>query len=160
MKINLNCPVCSYQGITGDICPNCDADLSLIRMLQELPQQQTRAVFSWKIILLMLLIGLGLGLGTSMIFSQPQLNTVVVSHPIPIERTKTTPPVVVKPQPPPAPTTYTVKPGEHLSAIAEKFCGKNTSWQIMVKANPQLQGREDYINVGEVLKIPNCQEGI
>ncbi|MCC5627894.1 hypothetical protein LC613_06975 [Nostoc sphaeroides CHAB 2801] len=28
----------------------------------------------------------------------------------------------------------------------------------MVKANPRLKGREDYIDVGEVLKIPNCKE--
>jgi hypothetical protein len=33
----LNCPVCGYKEIEGNTCPNCDADLSLIRSLTELP---------------------------------------------------------------------------------------------------------------------------
>ena len=61
---------------------------------------------------------------------------------------------------PPEPMTYTVQPKDNKSAIAEKFCGKGTSWQVMVKANSQLKGREYYIDVGEVLKVPNCKEGV
>ena len=37
-KTKIDCPVCGYQGIEGNICPNCDTDVSLIRSLAELPQ--------------------------------------------------------------------------------------------------------------------------
>ncbi len=33
----INCPVCSYQDIQGNTCPNCDADITLIRTLKNLP---------------------------------------------------------------------------------------------------------------------------
>ncbi|PLZ91857.1 hypothetical protein CEN44_07525 [Fischerella muscicola CCMEE 5323] len=51
------------------------------------------------------------------------------------------------------PATYTVKSGDNLSFLAKKFCGRGTPWQVMVKANPHLKGREDYIDIGEVSNI-------
>ncbi|WP_375479769.1 LysM peptidoglycan-binding domain-containing protein [uncultured Nostoc sp.] len=59
-------------------------------------------------------------------------------HNIQVAIVNTTP---VTAKEPPKSVTYTVKLGDHLSAIAQKFCGKGTSWQVMVKANPQLKGR-------------------
>ena len=38
MTTKLNCTVCAYTDIEGNICPNCATDLYLIRMLQQLPQ--------------------------------------------------------------------------------------------------------------------------
>jgi nucleoid-associated protein YgaU len=110
-----------------------------------------------------LMIGIFLGVGGSLILQTTYLHTLTVSpaqpvasnSPIP-QPTITNPVLVVKTHP--KPTTYTVKAGDYLSAIAEKFCGQGTSWQVMVQTNPQLKGRENYINVGEVLKIPNCKE--
>ncbi|MBD0388511.1 MAG: LysM peptidoglycan-binding domain-containing protein [Nostoc sp. C3-bin3] len=168
MKIKLNCPVCDYQEIEGDTCPNCDTDLSVIRMLQELPQVENPVrqvkIAKWQlgVALLLLIIGIALGAISSFIFLQPQLHTLTVSSPNPVisDRPKpsvNTAPVIAKE--PPKPITYTVKSGDYLSAIAEKFCGKGTSWQVMIKANPQLKGRENDIDVGDVLKIPNCKEG-
>ncbi|BCL33640.1 LysM peptidoglycan-binding domain-containing protein [Nostoc sp. MS1] len=154
MNTQLNCPVCSYQNITGDTCPNCDADLRVIRMLQELPHVPKSSVWPLRITLLLLIIGIGLGVASSWIFSPPQFNTVVVSAPSPVHQP------ITPPQPSSAPTTYTVQPGDNLSAIAQKLCGKETTWEIMLKANPQLQGKENYLKVGEVLKIPHCLEGI
>ncbi|MDF5722327.1 MAG: hypothetical protein PUP91_17930 [Rhizonema sp. PD37] len=37
MTTKLNCSVCGYTDIEGNNCPNCDTDLSLLRMLQQLP---------------------------------------------------------------------------------------------------------------------------
>lgn len=161
MKIKLNCPVCDYQEIEGDTCPNCDTDLSVIRMLKELPQVENPLrqlkITKWQlgVALLLLIIGIGLGVIGSFIFLQPQLHTLTVSSPNPVSSDHA--PVTAKE--PPKPIIYTVKSGDHLSAIAQKFCGEGTSWQVMVKANPKLKGRKDYIDVGEVLKIPNCKEG-
>lgn len=169
MNLKLNCPVCGYQEVAGNSCPNCDNDLSVIRMLQELPpveapaQTVKIATFPLGIALVMLMIGICLGVGGSFIYQTTQLHTLAVSsfqpvatnHPLPkptIVNTpvvgKTTPKLII----------YTVKSGDYLSAIAEQFCGQGTSWQVIVEANPQLKGRENYINVGEAIKIPNCKE--
>jgi nucleoid-associated protein YgaU len=137
-------------------------------MLKELPQVENPLrqvkITKWQlgVALLLLIIGIGLGAIGSFIFLQPQLHTLTVSSPNPVisDRPKlpvNTAPVTAKE--PPKPVTYTVKSGDNLSAITEKFCGKGTSWQVMVKANPQLKGRENDIDVGDVLKIPNCKEG-
>ncbi|MBN4002489.1 LysM domain-containing protein [Nostoc sp. LPT] len=168
MKMKLNCPVCDYQEIEGDTCPNCDTDLSVIRMLKELPQVEDPVrqvkITKWQlgVALVLLIIGIGLGAMGSFIFLQPQLHTLTVSSPNPVISDRLKQPVnhaSVTAKEPPKPITYTVKSGDHLSAIAQKFCGQGTSWQVMVKANPQLKGREDDIDVGDVLKIPNCKEG-
>jgi hypothetical protein len=36
MNTKLNCPVCGYQELAGEIGPNCDTDISLIRTLHNL----------------------------------------------------------------------------------------------------------------------------
>ncbi len=38
MTTKLNCSVCGYTDIECSNCPNCATDLSLLRMLQQLPQ--------------------------------------------------------------------------------------------------------------------------
>ncbi|MCC5627893.1 peptigoglycan-binding protein LysM [Nostoc sphaeroides CHAB 2801] len=116
MKIKLNCPVCDYQEIEGDTCPNCDTDLSVIRMLKELPQVQNPLrqlkITKWQlgVALLLLIIGIGLGVIGSFIFLQPQLPPV--SSPNQVNHA----PVTAKE--PPKPITYTVKSGDHISAIS------------------------------------------
>jgi hypothetical protein len=37
MIVKLNCPVCDNLNVDSNHCPNCETDLSLIRMLMELP---------------------------------------------------------------------------------------------------------------------------
>jgi hypothetical protein len=39
MSVKLTCPVCERPDIEDNICPNCETNLSLLRMLAELPQQ-------------------------------------------------------------------------------------------------------------------------
>ncbi len=166
MTIKLNCPVCGYTEVEGDNCPNCDTDLSLIRMLQQLPAVETspsKLNSRWQFLtaLLILLIGMGLGVLGSFMFIQPQVITaeVTTSNPVIVATPSPQTPIVPRVSfGPPQPVTYIVKAGDNLSEIAEKFCGKEVSWQVMLKDNPQLQGRENYIDVGEVFKIPNCKE--
>lgn len=38
MNKKLSCPVCDRQEIVESICPNCETDLSPLRMLEELPE--------------------------------------------------------------------------------------------------------------------------
>ena len=201
MSIKLDCPVCGYKEIQKDICPNCDTDLSLIRMLQELPQLDvscleipptpltkggfvpsflrraredrvllvpsflrraredrtkiaTRQLVTAAIILL---IGMGLGTLGSFLFFQPQQIAVITPNNQAVISSPQPSPIPATPQ---EPTTYTVKLGDNLNIITEQLCTKGTHWQVMVQANPQLKGRENYIDKGEVFKVPNCKEAI
>jgi hypothetical protein len=164
--MKLICPVCNYPEVESNVCPNCDADVSLIRMLQELPPVENIRPLSkirgWELGAAFVLLIMGIALGTlaSFIFL-PSRITVVAPDSITFDSDEPTlaanEPASL-PQTPPEPITYTVEPGDNLSNITEKMCGQGISWQIMVKANPQLQGRENLIRVGEVLKIPHCQE--
>lgn len=166
MKHLLNCPVCGYTEISGSSCPNCDTDLSVIRLLTELPRQGEQLthfekprlqpnVAGWQVgvALLILMMGIGLGaVGSFLFWKPPQLLTNTVNSPTQVA-------IRGESETPSQPRQYKAKPGDHLTAITEQFCGKGKSWQVMVKANPQLKGRENYIYVGEVLKVPTCREG-
>ena len=174
MKVELSCPVCASIEIAGDSCPNCDTDLSLIRLLTELPPSSPQATVlekpqiqlkfaGWPLgaALLILTMGIVLRAASSFLFWQPsQLLTTTVDSPSPIaiksDRTAA-PPVAQKTVNRQQPTQYVVKPGDNLAGITEQFCGKGKSWQAIVKANPQLNTRPDLINVDEVLKLPNCE---
>ncbi|RUS97048.1 hypothetical protein DSM106972_085980 [Dulcicalothrix desertica PCC 7102] len=169
MNNKLECPVCGYKEIEGDSCPNCDTDLTLIWRLCQLSEVRTSAptkIQAWQFVVIgfVFLIGLGIGTISSFLFIQPQsINaTVNVPNPVIVVPTPSTPAVLNTPpktiQPATYPATYTVQSGDNLSIITEKLCGQGASWQLMVQANPQLKGRENDIEKGEVFKVPNCQE--
>lgn len=168
----LNCPVCGYKEIQANTCPNCDTDISLIRSLTELPpinqsvtqlnQPVIQKATKWQagVALLMLLMGICLGTLGSFLFIQPnQLFITSDSSSRPAVESKSKTPIDSTAQAsnkPKQSTQYTVKPGDNLSLIAEKLCGKGKTWQVMVQANPQLKSHPDLIEVNEVLKLPNC----
>ena len=74
MNHQLTCPVCDRSAIEINICPNCQTDLSLIRMLTELPTIEAKIdpkvsssaidpqSFNWQRIGLVISILLNLGL--------------------------------------------------------------------------------------------------
>ncbi len=171
MKTELSCPVCAYTEIAGNSCPNCDTDLSLIRLLTELPpsspqtmeleklQPQQKSA-RWQLVaaLLILMLGIGLGAGGSFMSSQLLTSKNNPSSPMAIKSDRTAAPVITQ-KTVKQPVSYVVKSGDNLTAITEQFCGKGKSWQAIVKANLQLKTRPDLINIGEVLKIPSCKEG-
>jgi hypothetical protein len=48
MNHKITCPVCDRAAIEINICPNCQTDLSLIRMLSELPPMESiKSNFQW-----------------------------------------------------------------------------------------------------------------
>ncbi len=161
MSVKLNCPVCGYQEIESNTCPNCDTDLSLIRMLQELPvQQEPRLKFNlgkWQLFTALCILIISSGLATVEIagFFSPQLITNTISHPLRVNVSKPITKSIVNT---PSLTRYTVKVGDSLTAIAEKYCGKGISWKIIAQANPQLKGQENNLEIGDNLIIPPCQE--
>lgn len=158
MSIKLNCPVCGYQEIEGKTCPNCNTDISLIRTLQELAPVEKRSLtnkignLTLTVSLLILIIGITLGAIVTFVITQNRYtpttltaNSTVVNSPNIVN----TPPTKI----------YTVKTGDNLGVIAEKVCGRASAWKLIAKANSFLEKRNNYfLNIGEKLIIPNCQE--
>ncbi|HEY9660787.1 MAG TPA: hypothetical protein V6C65_20205, partial [Allocoleopsis sp.] len=79
MTTKITCQVCQHPNVEDNTCPNCETDLTLIRMLMELPTAQDAAALSQsanhptytrlKNAFLFLLAGLILGVVGSFAFS-------------------------------------------------------------------------------------------
>ena len=52
---------------------------------------------------------------------------------------------------------YVVRKGDSLSLIAYRFYGESNSWLQISNANPQIQSRENLIEIGEILLVPNIE---
>jgi LysM repeat protein len=157
-KTKIDCPVCGYQGIQTNTCPHCDADIYLIRSLEELPQRPK----SWttRIAILMLIIGITVGAGGTFFALQTAIYNASVPEPNVTNTPNLSPQVIVPVVPKPAAplVTYTVKSGDTLSGIAAKFCSNPNDWQLIVAANPELITRENQLRIDQVLKIPSSCE--
>jgi LysM repeat protein len=174
-SIRLNCPVCSYQDIQKSICPNCDADVSLLRALLELPilqatndsaieniqnvPKESKFPKIWLLVLLGIVIGFVMGGWTGYSMFQSVLTSrisekvtepakpAIISSPVATPSPKTS-----------LPQTYTVQTGDALETLAIRFCGNDLDWRDLVIANRSLVGRQNDLEVGEKLKIPdNCK---
>jgi nucleoid-associated protein YgaU len=51
--------------------------------------------------------------------------------------------------------SYTIRPGDTLSEIAEKFYNDGTKWRAIQKANPRLIPNADDLRVGTTIQIPD-----
>jgi len=174
-SIRLNCPVCGYQDLQKSICPNCDTDVSLLRSLLELPilqvpentaseniqtiPKESNFPKTWLLVLLGIAIGFAIGGWTGYSLFQSNLISRIpekVAQPNPPAITSSP---VVTPSPKISSTqTYTVQTGDALEALAIRFCGSDLAWRDWVNANPSLVGRQNELEVGEKLKIPdNCK---
>ena len=177
MSLKLTCPVCERSQIETNTCPNCETDLSTYRMLAELPietfvatKEQKRTIPIWLpigIAVLFLLLGLGLGFaGNSVIAKQQQTAPANISTSTPTQiETTTTPIIAEKPteekiEPELKPCggfNYVVRSGDSLSLIALRLYGDSNSWSLISDANPAIQGKENAIEIGESLLVPNLE---
>lgn len=66
MNLKLTCPVCDRPQIEGNICPNCETDLSLVRMLIELPNANVsrKIPIGWLILMASVSFGVGISVIT------------------------------------------------------------------------------------------------
>lgn len=191
MLSKLTCPVCDRQDVEGNTCPNCDADLTLMRILAELPPSYPSYVPSsltteqpggatrlpYAIAGVMLILGIILGAIANSWFSR---SSSIARNPNPAN------PVSPQPEPSseptPTPTTsplpnqsisnneeqnyvikdggfqHTVKPGDTISLLAQRFYGDKDLWPLIIKANPSFENHVDLIEVGDVLIIPNIEK--
>lgn len=164
MQTKLTCPVCDRPEISGDICPNCETNLSLIRMLTELPvaeptaataKPQRQGISAWLLAgaaICLLVVGIALGgVGYAFFFQPPLVGTASQAF-ARIDRgllQKTSC----------GGFYYTVRRGDSLSLIALRFYGNVTEGRFKIEqTNPGLKHREGSLQVGEVVFIPNRPE--
>ena len=160
MITKIKCPVCDYPDVTGQFCPNCDSDVSIIHALMELkpyveqdtPEhrviQEKRKKWSIQNILWLIIIFIvGLVLGWFIFFRFFTKKQYILLF--------LTPPITV---PPSSPTKklYVVQEGDNITKIAKKLCGQRANWQEIIDVNPHLVPRRDLVYVGERLIIPEC----
>ncbi|MGC9525734.1 MAG: LysM peptidoglycan-binding domain-containing protein [Limnospira sp.] len=173
MTVKLTCPVCDRAEIEGNICPNCETDLTPIRQLQELPEVAVKpppiAQAGWQkntsqlilaIAIIMLLLGMVLGVS---------FDAQLARQPAPIESAKVSRTSLFVPGLNKSRTDkrnrrlcggfyYSVQRGDSLSRIARKFYGDWKRWPELVAANPNLKGRENQIEVGEIVFVNSLPE--
>jgi hypothetical protein len=126
MTILLNCPVCDRQNIETNICPNCETDLSRLRILLELPELQPLQLsrfLPW--LILLPLLAVALAIAGFLWLPRPQLQVIQPdSFPFP-------PTTIVESSPPQQGCGgfyYTVTQGDSLSLIAQKFYTNLDNW--------------------------------
>lgn len=175
MKTKLTCPVCDRPEIEGDICPNCETNLSLFRMIAELPvvakpvstsKPGGRAVTPWLLIvigILLLVVGISLGYSSNYLSSRQQQpiaqTSTSPSNPTPVQTTTSTPTQSQETKKGSCGGFYyTIRRGDSLSLIASRFYGDGSSWSLITKANPAINGRESFLEIGETLLVPNSKE--
>jgi hypothetical protein len=162
MSINLTCPVCDRPDIEGDICPNCETNLSTFRLLAELPIVEPKKALGstmkiWLLsgILVVFVLGMSLGATGGSLLSKRPLPPTATSIPgsmttnIPAKSTQATSlnPCVRQ-------FYYTVQQGDSLSRIARQFYGDRQKLKLIIQHNHQLKGRENDIDLHEKLLMP------
>lgn len=186
MSTKLTCFVCDRPEVEDDICPNCETDLSMVRMLMELPPQPSPpkpTPLYWPRIVgigvILLALGVLLGMTSSQFIpvipvasvdSVPSIETVpqdatpiqVADEPLDISRSDQLSGQMVLPETESKQGCggfyYTVRSGDTLSQIALNFYGNQTLWNNVGVANPSLQGREHQLMIGDVIFVPNQEE--
>lgn len=156
MKIKLTCPVCDCSEIEGDICPNCETNLSTFRMLAELPALNRGKL---KILLpvaiaMVFFVGMSLGATGNYLLSKQQSvvqTSTPISSPVRTSIQKTIKPCI-------SGFFYTVRRGDSLSLIASRFYGNEKDWELITKVNPQVKERENSLVIGEKLLVPNLED--
>ncbi len=166
MSINLTCPVCDRPEIEGDICPNCETNLSTFRILAELPIVETKKALGstmkiWLLsgILAAFVLGMSLGAtGGSLLSKQsppPTATSISGSKNTNIQATftqaKSLNPCVTQ-------FYYTVQQGDSLARIARRFYGDRQKLQLIMQHNSRPEVRENDINLQEKLLMPKIYQ--
>jgi LysM repeat protein len=150
MKSTINCPVCGRLDIEENRCPNCETDLSILKMLYELPIIQDKKLNIPLAILLIsssLLASFVLGVAIANQINNTNKIQTILQKPF-VKTVHETAPCIKG-------FYYQVRSGDSLSLIARRFYGKDSDYLLIFKANPQLKNRKNNIEIGEIILIPN-----
>ena len=160
MSINLTCPVCERPDVEGDICPNCENNLSTFRLLAELPIVKPKKVLGstikiWLLSgILVFVIGISLGAtGGSLLSKQPPtpLGSPTTNILAKSTQAKSLNPCVTQ-------FYYTVQQGDSLARIARRFYGDRQKLKLIMQHNPRPTVKENDINLHEKLLMPKIYQ--
>lgn len=168
MTQKLSCPVCERSEIETNTCPNCETDLSTIRMLIELPtlelnnkQKKPQGGLILVVIGLIIVASIIGSLG-GYIIAQNTSNSNLA--PLAEENNQYTPTSTIAKTVTSEPKIegcggfyYRIKSGDSLSLIASRFYGDAGNWELIMTTNSQLKSPE-YLTINEVIFIPNLKE--
>ncbi|HLP87985.1 MAG TPA: LysM peptidoglycan-binding domain-containing protein [Nostocaceae cyanobacterium] len=163
MKAELTCPVCDRSEITTDICPNCETDLTLVRMLAELtPSQpqinQSKSLF-YRVILI-LCLGICLGVAGNFVVAKLPITANIAPTPTSVVIPNLSTPKPTKVENKINPCTgnfyYKVKSGDYPWLIAKNFYGNGELNDKITQANPRIKNKD--LVVGDILIIPSLEE--
>ena len=183
------CPVCGHPEVNQNQCRNCETDLSVYRMLVELPPTETETetvtktkTTSWRWVAVSVFLVLSIAIITPYLFGYgrqlliSQLNAQVSQRQEEITAKLSS---ISQQQQEISemlndvarqqdlistlqPETdgcggfyYTVQSGDSLAAIGRRFYGEGGGMDLILNRNPQLKGRSNLLQVGEVIFIPN-----
>lgn len=165
MTEKLICPVCDRTEIETNICPNCETDLSTIRLLKDLPQlEEKNNKKSQNLIRItvatVLIMGLLVGNLTGYFILRNNFNNRLQA--INQEKNQSTE-IAEKPEATKPELNwcggfnYRVKSGDSLYMLGLRFYGDNDGWQIIFQANPNIYEPQK-LEIGQILLIPNLAE--
>jgi len=165
MTEKLTCPVCDRTDIETNICPNCDIDLSSIRLLKELPQidkKDNKKLQKLLIITLVSVLVMGLLVGnlTGYFVSRNNFNNRLQAI---NQQNNQSVDIAEKPEEIKPELNwcggfnYRVKSGDSLYMLGLRFYGDGDGWQLIFQANPTINDPKN-IQVGQVILIPNLAE--
>ncbi|MBW4550265.1 MAG: LysM peptidoglycan-binding domain-containing protein [Aphanocapsa sp. GSE-SYN-MK-11-07L] len=162
MTEKLSCPVCENPNLDGNNCPNCETDLSLIRMLMELPsaepmiQAKPAASLWWArigIAVALLIIGISVGtVGNSLLTQQWAFKdqSQLAIKPNTVNPGQSKPKIVTSSLSKNSCTGfhYTVRAGDTLSQLAESFYGDVSQIPLIIQANSKLAKNPNALAIG------------
>jgi hypothetical protein len=171
MTVKIACPVCDRPGVVENICPNCETDLTLIRGLMDLPVApspqssvitKSSSVPSWLLLTAIAFLTLGIVLGGVGVYWPTQNTVSQLQNKVSQLQDKIAQTEAIQ-----ATTKhssiqtcnqgfeYVVRRGDSLSLLAMRFYGNAEQQTLIVQKNPSLEGREDFLEIGDKLLIPN-----
>lgn len=164
MAQKITCPVCERSDIEGNICPNCEADISLMRTLVELPNASSFSpkitLNYWLVVLTILFLILGIILGVLGTYSLARQNKLESNAVADLSPSPSSEPIAQQIESSSSKSCvdgfyYTVREGDSLSTISKRFYGNSHNLSIILKTNSQLLERENNLKIGETILVPN-----
>ncbi|WP_460193705.1 LysM peptidoglycan-binding domain-containing protein [Thermosynechococcus sp. FA-CM-4201] len=156
-KVNFLCPVCEHQISGEEVCPNCDArleNLILLNSLEEVVESKAQQYSTRKTVILLLIItGVLSALFYFLNSYYARLLTQVTNG---IEQNSisfTKLPIAQGTKDLQPRRYHIVQQGDSLSSIAQKYLGNANRWPELVIKNPHLSSRVNQIDIGEKIRI-------
>lgn len=167
MSQKITCPVCQRSDIEENICPNCEADISLMRTLVELPKASSFSskitLNYWLVVLTIVFLILGIILGVLGTYSLARQNKVESNVMTDLSPSPSSKPITQQRESSSSKSCvdgfyYTVREGDSLSAISKRFYGSSQNLSMILKINSQLLTRENNLKIGETILVPNQEK--